>query len=59
MRQGCLTVLRSTVGGAVGGVLLGVLIGAIARDYLLWIALSGASGAAFGLMMAYGFLPEN
>lgn len=47
------------VGGAVAGGLAGVLIGALAENYLLWIGVLAGGGAALGLAIVYGFLPES
>lgn len=44
---------------AFAGSILGVLIGALTEEYLLWVGVSGVLGAGFGLVLAYGFLPES
>ncbi|MDF1498854.1 MAG: hypothetical protein P1P76_00040 [Anaerolineales bacterium] len=49
---------------ALAGALLGVLLGGLASDipsweFLFWILGSAAVGAAFGVSLAYGFLPES
>lgn len=46
-------------GGTVAGALAGVLMGALTDNYLLWIGVLAGGGAAFGLALAYGFLPES
>jgi hypothetical protein len=43
----------------VAGGLAGVLIGALAENYLLWIGVLAGGGAALGLAIVYGFLPES
>lgn len=44
---------------AAAGAVLGVVLGAIADNYLLWIAVMVFIGANFGIIMGYGFLPED
>lgn len=44
---------------AIAGAILGVLVGALTGDYLIWVGIMGAIGAAFGVVMGYGFLPES
>jgi hypothetical protein len=46
-------------GGAVAGALAGALIGALTDSFLLWIGVLAGGGAALGLALAYGFLPES
>lgn len=50
-----LSIAVTTAAGAV----LGVILGAIAENYLLWIAVMVFLGANFGIIMGYGFLPED
>lgn len=50
-----MAVVLTTAAGAV----LGVLVGALADNYLLWIAVMVFVGANFGIVMGYGFLPED
>lgn len=44
---------------AVAGAVLGVLMGALADNYLLWVAVMVFIGANFGILLGYGFLPEE
>lgn len=49
---------------ALVGAFLGVLLGGLAAEipsweFLFWILGSAAVGAAFGIGLAYGFLPES
>ncbi len=49
---------------ALVGAFLGVLLGGLAADipsweFLFWILGTAAVGAAFGIGLAYGFLPES
>ena len=41
------------------GALVGVLIGGLTGQYLLWVGVMAAVGAAVGVTLAYGFLPER
>jgi hypothetical protein len=43
----------------VAGAVAGVLVGALTGNYLLWTAVIAVCGAALGLGLAYGFLPES
>jgi F0F1-type ATP synthase assembly protein I len=47
--------LVTTLAGAV----VGILVGALTDHYLLWGAVFAGCGAALGLALAYGFLPES
>ena len=55
----------SAVGvSALAGAFLGVLLGALAAEipsleFLFWVLGTAAVGAAFGVGLAYGFLPES
>ena len=44
---------------AIAGAVLGVLVGSLTGDYLIWVGVMTVVGAAFGVMMGYGFLPES
>jgi hypothetical protein len=49
---------------ALAGAFLGVLLGGLAAEipsweFLFWILGTAAVGAAFGVGLAYGFLPES
>jgi hypothetical protein len=49
---------------ALFGAFLGVLLGGLAADipsweFLFWVLGTAAVGAAFGVGLAYGFLPES
>ncbi len=41
------------------GAVVGVLVGAVAGDYLLWVPVISVLGAAMGIAVGYGFLPES
>ena len=41
------------------GAILGVLVGAVAGNYLLWVPVLSVLGAAMGIALGYGFLPER
>jgi hypothetical protein len=49
---------------ALAGAFLGVMLGGLAAEipsweFLFWVLGSAAVGAAFGIGLAYGFLPES
>jgi hypothetical protein len=57
-------ILMSIGASAVAGAFLGVLLGGLAADipsweFLFWVLGTAAVGAAFGIGLAYGFLPES
>ncbi len=57
-------ILISVSVSALVGAFIGVLLGGLAADipsweFLFWILGTAAAGAAFGIGMAYGFLPES
>jgi hypothetical protein len=52
-------VFLAIVGMAAVGAILGLLIGALTENYLLWIGLMAGAGAAAGVALAYGLLPES
>ncbi|HLB65156.1 MAG TPA: hypothetical protein VJJ46_09960 [Anaerolineales bacterium] len=52
-------VIGITAATTVAGAVAGVLVGALIDNYLLWIAVLGGCGAALGLGLAYGVLPES
>jgi uncharacterized membrane protein YoaK (UPF0700 family) len=41
------------------GAIVGVLVGAVASNYLLWVPVIAVLGAAMGIALGYGFLPES
>lgn len=59
MLKGFRTVAIAIAISTFAGAILGVFIGALAQNFLLWIGVSAATGAAFGVAMGYGFLPEE
>ncbi len=50
-----IAIVATTIAGAV----LGVLVGSLTGDYLIWVGIMAVVGAAFGVVMGYGFLPES
>ncbi|HET7012145.1 MAG TPA: hypothetical protein VFI11_15320 [Anaerolineales bacterium] len=59
MFAGFAKVLAAIVVCAIGGAAFGLLIGSMAENYLLWVGISAAIGAAFGMAIGYGLLPES
>ena len=49
----------SLVAMLVMGAIVGVLVGAVAGNYLLWVPVISVLGAAMGIALGYGFLPES
>ncbi|MGD2163657.1 MAG: hypothetical protein PVI81_04570 [Anaerolineales bacterium] len=57
-------ILTAVGASAVVGGFIGVLLGGLAADipsweFLFWVLGTAAVGAAFGIGLAYGFLPES
>lgn len=59
MLKGLKTVAVAIAISTIAGAILGVFVGALAQNFLLWIGVSAATGAAFGVAMGYAFLPEE
>jgi hypothetical protein len=59
MLRGLLTVSTAFLICVAIGAVFGVFVGALAKNYLLWIAVMAMVGGAFGIAMGYGFLPEK
>lgn len=59
MLAGLKTLARHTVTFAVVGGLMGVLLGAVTDHYLQMVGGMTLVGAAFGMAIGYGFLPEK
>lgn len=59
MVEGFKKVGLSIAAMSAAGAVLGVLVGALAENYLLWIGVMVFIGGNFGLMLGYGFLPED
>lgn len=59
MIEGLKKIAIAVVATAFAGAILGVLLGALTDQYLLWIGIMVLTGAAFGIAMGYGFLPES
>jgi len=59
MLAGLKTLARHTITFAVVGVLVGVLLGAVTDHYLEMVGGMTLVGAAFGVAIGYGFLPEK
>jgi uncharacterized membrane protein len=59
MVDGFRKIILAVAISAFAGAVLGVLVGALADDFPLWIAIMALVGAAFGVALGYGFLPES
>ncbi|NIM93934.1 MAG: hypothetical protein GTO18_09520 [Anaerolineales bacterium] len=59
MLEGWKTVFIAIFASTLAGAVFGFFIGVLTQDYLLWLAVMALVGAAFGVAMAYGFLPES
>ncbi len=59
MLAGFARVFGAVVVCAVAFSVFGLIIGAMVENYLLWLGISALIGAAFGLAIGYGLLPES
>jgi hypothetical protein len=59
MLTGLKTVMLSIGLSTAVGIVIGLLMGALTGAFLLWGGLMGFLGAGFGVLLAYGLLPES
>ena len=59
MLAGFARIVAAVVVCSIFGAVIGLFMGAMAENFPLWMGVSALVGAAFGVAIGYGLLPER